>query len=275
MFPCPLILERTLLFGQRNESGQADSKMVPADEFDRWVTNRTSSSDAQLRLFCFPYAAGGASIFSSWPSQLPSEVDVIPLQLPGRENNWNHDPFTEMLPLVQILVQVLQPYLDMPYALLGHSMGGLISFELARELCKQNEPAPVHMFVSGMRAPQLPDPDPPMSELPESEFLAELSRRYTTVDQFPQDAELMKMILPLLRADIALCESYVYASGPPLDFPISVFGGLADPKANREELSAWRAQTCSSFSLRMFPGEHFFLQSAQMSFLRVLSRLVA
>jgi surfactin synthase thioesterase subunit len=145
----------------------------------------------------------------------------------------------------------------------------LVSFELARRVRRQYGAHPVHLFVSAGRAPQVPHRGPPIHTLPEKEFLAELRRLNGTPSELLDHQELMEIMLPLLRADFAVYETYVYSSEPPLNCPISAFGGLQDDRVNDGELEAWRAQTSGSFSLQMFPGDHFFLN--QPLLLRVLS----
>jgi medium-chain acyl-[acyl-carrier-protein] hydrolase len=181
-------------------------------------------------------------------------------------------PFTQLEPLIQELTPVLLPCLDKPFAFFGHSMGALVSFELARILRKKYDLSPVHLFVSGRRTPQVPDPDPPIHTLPEPEFLDELRRYNGTPESVLENAELMQLFLPTLRADFAVLETYVYTPEPLLNCPITAFGGLEDWKASCEDLEAWREQTNADFSLQMFPGDHFFVHSAQPLLLQALSR---
>ena len=237
-----------------------------------WIACPKPNRRAHLRLFCFPYAGGGISIFRTWPDSLPPGVEVYLVQLPGRESRMRETPFTQLSPLLQALAQGLWPYLDMPFAFLGHSLGALVSFELARQLRRQNDPGPAHLFVSGHCAPQVPSRYPPLHQLPESEFLAELCHLKGTPEAVLQNAELMQLLLPVLRADFAIDETYVYTPAEPLDCPISAFGGWQDDRVSRDDLAAWRDQTRSSFTLRMFPGDHFFLHSSRTSLLRALSQ---
>jgi medium-chain acyl-[acyl-carrier-protein] hydrolase len=162
--------------------------------------------------------------------------------------------------------------LDKPFIFFGHSMGGLISFELARLLRRDYSLSPVHLFVSGRRAPQIPTPDPRIHTLPEPAFLEELRRLNGTPEAVLENSELMQLLIPTLRADFAVLETYVYAPGPTLDCPITTFGGLHDREVSCDELEAWREQTNAAFSLQMFPGDHFFLHSAQSLLLQSLSR---
>lgn len=181
-------------------------------------------------------------------------------------------PFTKLLPLVRAIAQALLPHLDKPFALFGHSMGGLISFELVRLLRREYGLSPVHLFVAGHRAPQVPDLDLPVHNLPESAFLDELRHLNGTPEAVLENAELMQLLLPTLRADFAVLETYVYAPGLPLDCPLTVFGGLQDGEVSCDRLEAWREQTTASFSLSMLPGDHFFLHTAQPLLLQFLAQ---
>lgn len=179
-------------------------------------------------------------------------------------------PFTQLEPLVQHLASPLLPYLDKPFAFFGHSMGGLVSFELTRLLRREYGVSPVHLFVSGHRAPQVPDPDLPIHALPESEFLEELRRFNGTPEAVLKNAELMQLLLPTLRADFAVIETYAYTPETPLECPITAYGGLQDREVSCNELEAWREQTNASFVLQMFPGDHFFLHSSGSLLLQAL-----
>ncbi|MEC4818144.1 MAG: thioesterase II family protein [Scytonema sp. PMC 1069.18] len=246
--------------------------MTTTPTFNSCVTCPKPNSQASLRLFCFPYAGGSSLVFRSWSNSLPSFVEVCPIELPGRGTQMRTAPFSQMEPLVKSIASALLPYLDKPFAFFGHSMGTLVSFELTRLLRQQNEISPVHLFVSGRRAPQIPDPKPPIHALPEPEFIEELRRLNGTPEAVLENAELMQLLLPILRADFTVLETYVYTHQPPLDCPITVFGGLQDQEANPDELEAWREHTSASFSLHMFPGDHFFINSDRLLLMEVLSK---
>lgn len=183
--------------------------------FDTWVSWQSLNPQASLRLFCFPYAGGATLTFRTWPDSLPMALEVCPLELPGRGKRITSAPFTRLQLLVQAIAIALLPYLDKPFAFFGHSMGGLVSFELARLLRKNYGKVPVHLFVSGYRAPQVPDPDPPIHDLPEPEFLEELRRLNGTPEIVLENTELMQMLLPALRADFAVIETYAYTPESP------------------------------------------------------------
>ena len=238
---------------------------------DSWVVFPLPQAQARLRLFCFPYAGGGAALFRKWAVKLPSEIEVCPVQLPGRETRLFEPAFTRLPPLINTLAEVLQPYLALPFAFFGHSMGAIISFELARHLRRQNSVIPLHLFVAGCAAPQIPNADPPISQLPMPEFIAELRRLNGTPEAVLQHAELMQLLLPTLRADFALCETYVYNPEAPLDCSISTFGGIDDMKVTLNDVAAWADQTNGLFWLHKMPGDHFFPVSAQTSLLQAMS----
>jgi medium-chain acyl-[acyl-carrier-protein] hydrolase len=246
--------------------------MTIATAFDSWIACRKSNPQARLRLFCFPYAGTGASIFRTWSDGLPADVEVCPVQFPGRGTRLMETPFTQLSPLVQGLAQALVPLLDKPFAFFGHSLGALVGFELARQLRRQSGVQPVRLFVSADRAPQIPHRDRPIHALPEGEFLEELRRLNGIPGKVLEEVELMQMMLPVLRADFAVYETYVYSTEPPLNCPISTFGGLQDHRVSRGDLEAWRDQTSDTFSLRMFPGDHFFWNTTQPLLLQVLSQ---
>ena len=246
--------------------------MTLASVLDSWITCRKPSPQARLRLFCFPYAGGGVSIFRAWSDSLPADVEVCPVQLPGRGTRLMEPPFTRLSPLIQALAQALFPLMDKSFAFFGHSLGALVSFELARQFRRQYAVQPVRLFISADRAPQIPNRDPPIHSLSEGEFLVELRRLNGTPREVLEDEELRQIMLPLLRADFAVYETYGYSTEPPLNCPISAFGGLQDHRVNRGDLEAWRDHTGVSFSLTMFPGDHFYLNTTQPALLQALSQ---
>jgi medium-chain acyl-[acyl-carrier-protein] hydrolase len=236
------------------------SQSTNAGADDRWISFRKPDPKTQLRLFCFPYAGAGALIFRKWSDGLPPDIEVCPIQLPGRGTRLTEPPFTQLSCLVEALAPALVPLLDKPFAFFGHSLGALIGFELAREMRRQYGVHPVRLFVSAGRAPQIPHRAAPIHTLPDNQFLAELRRLNGTPRELLDHEELMAVMLPILRADFALYETYLYSTEPSLNCPISVFGGLQDRRVKDSDLEEWRSQTSASFSLRMFPGDHFFLK---------------
>jgi surfactin synthase thioesterase subunit len=201
---------------------------------------------------------------------MPTEIELCPIQLPGRENRRSEPPFNRLKSLIQTLTPLIAPYLDIPFAFFGHSMGALLSFELIRELRRQNLPSPMHLFLSGHPAPQIPDFEPPIHTLPEPQFIEALRKLQGTPEAVLQDSELMQHYLPILRADFAMLETYFYVKEAPLNCPISVFGGLEDKRVSLAALEAWREQTTQGFTVNQLSGDHFFLQLSQKELLKLV-----
>jgi len=237
-----------------------------------WFPSAELTPPAKLRLFCFPSAGGGVSAFHGWTDHLPPAVSLCPVRLPGRESRLPEAPFRRMDPLVDALGEAIRPLTIQPFAFFGHSMGAAIAFQVARLLRRHNHPLPLSLFVSGARAPQFRLGHVPPPEPTEEEFLEELRRLEGMPPQVLDHPELIRVILPALRADTALYRNYVYAEESPLACPINAYGGLEDPNVRREHLQAWERQTTASFSLEMLPGGHFFLDTARRPFLEALAR---
>lgn len=244
---------------------------TPVDEAKLWVTCPIPNPQAKVRLFCFPYAGAGASIFRTWSEDLPPEIEVCPIQLPGREERFGESRFNRISPLIQTLVPLLRPYLDIPFAFFGHSMGAILSFELTRELRRRNLPCPVHLFVSACRAPQIPNFDVPIHKLPEPKFIERLHSLNGTRKDVLQNPQLMELLVPILRSDIAILETFFYATEDKLSCPISVFGGTQDSEINLDKLGAWRDQTNNKFTLQMLSGNHFFLHDNREQMLQTIA----
>ncbi len=229
----------------------------------RWFAVQKPARETRLRLFCFPYAGGTAQIYRAWGAGLPGTIEVCAAQIPGRGPRMNEAPYTNLAPLVEALTGAVAPLLDKPFAFFGHSMGAMIAFELARALQRERGVSPLHLFVSGRRAPQLPDDEPPTYNLPHDEFLEELRRLNGTPEEVLRHPEMMELLLPIIRADFSAVQTYDYRPGPPLDCPVTAFGGTEDHEVGRDDLEAWREQTSAGFSVQMFRGDHFFLHDAQ------------
>lgn len=241
-----------------------------------WLTCAKPQPQAALRLFCFPYAGGSTTIYRTWATSLPPSVEVCAVQLPGRGKRVNEDAFTRLPALTAALVVALLPYLQQrPFAFFGHSMGALISFELARQLRRSGQPAPQKLLLSGRRAPRVINDEVPTYDLPEPEFIETLHHLKGTPREVTEHPELLQLILPTLRADFAVCETYEYRTESPLDCPISVYGGLGDTEVPRQRLETWREETSGAFSLRMFPGDHFYLNNSPALLLQTLAQELA
>jgi medium-chain acyl-[acyl-carrier-protein] hydrolase len=231
---------------------------------DRFTAVRFGGRPAAThRLICLPYAGGGASMYREWPALFPDWLEIVALRLPGREARIEETPLRSVPEMVDELIDPLASLgaeAAGSYSLFGHSLGAITSFELAREVRRRGHPAPRHLFVSGRCAPHIPHGVAEISDLPDPEFLDAIGGMGgMPVDTFAASG-LLDLLLPSLRADFVAAEGYRYAPGPPLDVPISAFGGEDDETVSRRQVEAWGEQTIAAFRPRMMPGDHFFLQ---------------
>jgi medium-chain acyl-[acyl-carrier-protein] hydrolase len=225
----------------------------------------------RLRLFAFPYAGAGASVFSSWSRFLPADVELCGVQMPGREGRLGEPPITCWDDAIPRLAEGLMPAMDRPFAFFGHSLGAALAFELARHLRRDRLPGPVHLFVSGRKAPHLRREEPPTYNLPRAQFLHELTR-WGTPDSVLNNPELLDVFLPLLRADFGLSEMHVCRPEAPLATPISAYGGEHDEHVLPAQVDGWREHTSAGFRRVLFPGGHFFLNEHRADLLSEFGR---
>ena len=249
----------------------ADESRGAVPMADSLIVTLRRTRDARVRLLCFPHAGGGASAFRMWSQDLPSPVAVCALQAPGREHRLTEQPLSSLPALVGTLSLMLRDDDDLPTVFFGHSFGGLVAFELLRELRRQGGRQPARLFIASCRAPHLRRRRPPLHQLPDVDLVRAIRGLAGTSDEILEHAELMTLLLPGIRADLRMSETYSYSPEPPLSCPISAFGGCDDAEVTADELGAWAAQTDGRFTLRLFDGNHFFLRRART---RVLEAIV-
>lgn len=238
---------------------------------DLWLSRQRSvRTPPRLRLFCLPYAGGGAQIYRTYSQVLPDDIEVCAVQLPGRERRFREPALESVDAIVDRLAPVVSELSDRPYAVLGHSLGALVGFELLRRLRKDGEPLPLRLFASGHRAPHLPDPDPPIHHLPDAQFVEELRQLNGTPQEVFESPELLELILPVLRADFTAAETYVYRSEVPLPCPITALGGTNDVMIPRESLQAWQEHTTGNFEAHFLEGDHFFIHQRHKDVIRIV-----
>lgn len=227
-----------------------------------WLVTPKPISNPRLRLVCFPHAGGGSNAFRGWADAVPAGVELVMVRLPGREHLFSEPLIDDWSRLRTAIVDQLTPLLDRPYALFGHSLGGLIAFETARELRRRGAPLPTHVFPTGFAAPHLPRKREPIAHLPTPEFIEALRERGGTPSEVLASTELMELLAPMIRADFLLVEKYQYVDELPLACPITAMGGSVDEGVPVTSLDAWERETHSGFRRVLVPGGHFFLQSA-------------
>ena len=229
-----------------------------------WIAfGQGSAETSACRLFCFPCAGAGATLYRPWIEGLAPDIDVCPVQLPGREERRGDAAILDMDELVCRLADGLEAAMTPPFAFFGHSMGGLIAFELARELRRRGELLPSHLLIAASPAPQLPLGREPLHPLSDDALVAHLREMGGTPEKLFEMAWLLQSYLPVLRADLTLYETRGYEAESPLTVPITVVGGNRDPFVSAECLEAWSTQTIVGFKRHELRGEHFFLKEAR------------
>lgn len=237
-----------------------------------WIFAATPRPQERLRLFCFHHAGGGASMFRAWADMLPDDISVYPVQLPGRESRRKESLVPHSGALVEMMADNLYPYLEQPFAFFGHSMGALVCFELARELRRRGWPLPRHLFVSSYHAPQWPPQRPYLYKLSDTQLVRALLHIDESQREIIEDENLQALLLPIIRADFSVCETYHYQSEDVLPLPITVSGGRQDLRVTYDELETWCEQTSETFNMHLLTGGHFYLQNSPKPLLQIIAQ---
>ncbi|MDH6113684.1 pyochelin biosynthetic protein PchC [Kitasatospora sp. MAP12-15] len=224
---------------------------------DLWIRRFHPAPGAEVRLVCLPHAGGSASFYVPASRALSPAVDVLAVQYPGRQDRHAEAPLDDLDTLAGRICAALLPWTDLPLALFGHSMGAVLAFEVARRL-ETHGVRLRQLLVSGRRPPCLPERGR-THLLPDDRLLADLRSMDGTAAQLLDDEELMRLLLPVLRADYRAVETHRYRAGAPLSCPITVLTGDRDPKVSVEEACRWSEHTSADFELQVLPGGHFYL----------------
>jgi medium-chain acyl-[acyl-carrier-protein] hydrolase len=219
--------------------------------------------EAKVRLFCLPHAGAGTASYHGWKRQLPAEIEICPVQIPGRESRLAEPSYTSSEALIEEIALAIAGRTDKPYAIFGHSMGALLALDLALRLREHGQPEPVHLFVSGRNATHVPMKHGSIHMLTDEEFLDALAIRYGGLPQeILETPELLEVYLPILRADLTLLETHTYIARSPLACPVSAFAGKEDKNVSQTGLTAWGEHTTGRFESLWFEGDHFYLNGA-------------
>jgi len=230
---------------------------------DHWIICREPRRGPRTRLFCFHHAGGSASAFASWPKLLDETIELCAVQTPGRENLFSQPRYRSIDALLPELLPRLKPWLDRPFAFFGHSLGGLVAFAAAHRLKEEGGPACELLIVSACLPPHLPRTTSALVDAPEPQLLASMRELGSASASAFENPELRALLLPVLRDDLAMAGSLRSGCWPPLERPIAAFGGATDNSVQPERLEAWRSYSGSGFSLRIFPGGHFYIEESR------------
>ena len=238
-----------------------------------WFVGTIRRDAPRLRLYCLPYAGSTSSIYRGWAEDLPHDVEIWPVDLPGRWYEAHEKPLPSMHELVKVLGPVLAEQRHTRYALFGYSFGATLAFELTRWMRRHGHCLPQHLHVAAAPAPSVPRTAAPLHQLPERELIAAMPQRYAPLPSaILEDAEMRSLVLRALRADLACIETHHYQGEDPLPVPISAYGGSHDRHVSPQTLDAWSRETTCDFERTIFEGDHFFLESSRKALLAQLSR---
>lgn len=283
----PTITELAAEIAQRQQPGSQGLPIVnkPSSALPNpWISHRINNEQADYRLFCFPYGGGGASIYREWQKSLPSNIEVCPIQLPGREERLNETPIDNLNNLVALLYENLKDELDKPFIFFGHSFGSLIAFELSRFLREKNI-EPKHIFVSGFPDPRVPSKSLDrliaklntvgigLNNLAAADEIEKLSTSQLNelagifnenglvgYGEYLYEKEIMKILLPIFTGDMSIVKSYNYYDALRLDVPLTVFAGKQDAWVHYDDHFGWQAHTAQKCEIISFDASHMFVR---------------
>ena len=248
---------------------------------ESWAVRWRKLPRPRMRLFCMPHSGAGAAVYRPWDPLLPGDVELVSIRLPGREARFHEPAFSHLDDLVPELAGNLMPLLDVPYGWFGHSMGGLVAFETCREIRRRGLPEPAWLAISSRPAPHLAAGSVSVLGLPgqtpardatDEEFAALIAALNGTPGEVRGGTAALAPFIPTLRADLLVIETYQYRPEPPLDLPISVFGGEQDPITSLDDLHAWHVHSSVSCTVHTFPGGHFYLHQIRERFVAAMVR---
>ena len=239
---------------------------------NKWFhLNPIKDHSGEVRIFCFPFAGGSASIYSGWYKKLPDFVDVYAVQYPGRADRFLEEPYEDMAKIVSQLVTLMRNFLDKPFIFLGYSMGAKIAFEVMNRLAELGLRLPEHFIALACRAPHLPLKRKKIHNLDDDLFIKELKNFGGTPCEVLKNRELMSLVIPTLRSDFKLFENYQYKGNRKFDCLISIVGGNKDTDISIDDLKSWALHFNQAPCIEVLDGDHFFINSHRDDLLSIIS----
>lgn len=234
-----------------------------------WLEFHRPAGHSALRLFCFPFAGGSAALFRDWQPLLEG-IEVCPIQLPGRGRRIGETCATELRVLAAAVADAIQPACAEPFALFGHSMGGLIGYEVARLLEQRHRQVAAHLIVASVPAPHLVTYEAQTYDVPYGEFIEHLRGLDGTPKELLESKAGRELFLPIIRADFRLVQTYHHVPGPRLSCPIVAIVGHTDPSVSAGQVAGWNRWTSNTFTSMVVNGDHFLLPRRTHDCLRIV-----
>jgi surfactin synthase thioesterase subunit len=224
----------------------------------QWIKIFKPLHEPKIRIVCFPYAGGGASVYREWSRFLPDHFELLSLQLPGREDRIRENYADDLFKLIESFHPTLFPMLNLPFVFYGHSMGALIAYEYARYLSHNFNVEPIRLFLSGRSAPNEVRRGKNLNELIDKELIEEVTSMGASkiLLESPQLAELF---IRTIRADLTMLDKYQFIDGHDISCPITVMSGVNDSSFEVEDLDAWNNHTKGGLTKLFYPGGHFYI----------------
>lgn len=230
---------------------------------------------ARMRLVCFPFAGGSAATYTPWTQYLHEDAELIAIQLPGRGSRLVENPYDSIDAMVADLHTGMSDFLDKPCIFFGHSMGAKIAFELACALHRNNQPLPARFIVSGSAAPFIPRRSAMVHALPDAAFKKRLTELNGTPERVLQNTELMSYLMPTLRADFKIAETYRREKDCILPTTLAIYGGNRDEVIAEADLMAWREVFSDVADIKLYEGGHFFINQHTGDILARINQVIA
>ena len=240
-----------------------------------WLTCYLPRPEAGIRLFCFPHGGGGPQSYKNWAEKLPETIEVFSLNFPGRGSRRREPAIHDMEKLAESITEAVSSYIDKPFAFFGHSVGALVAYETAGKMKEKGLPSPVRLLVSAHKVPHESRETDPMYNLSDEELVEKIIELGLVPEETLENRELVDFILPPLKADFEVSETYSFKGRDPLETSITALGGKKDPLLTPEDLKNWDSYTKGNFTWKVFDGDHFYTESHTKILLDEISRLLA
>ncbi|EOW9528546.1 thioesterase II family protein [Bacillus cytotoxicus] len=225
----------------------------------KWIPYKTIRIEPVVRIFCFPHAGGSASYFYRWMDYFPDWIDICPIQLPMRENRSSEEALESIHSCIERLTDDISSYVEIPFAIFGHSMGGLLGLEWAHYLQRKYNISATMLFISGTVPPHIFEKQKKISGLSDFLFLQEIIKYGGFPDEILEYQDIKSYVLPILRHDFSLIENSNFSSRIKLSIPLSIYGGDNDAFVSLKDLDQWKEYSDDYIEVNQFTGGHFYL----------------